>query len=323
MERRVRKNVDPTGRRHSAACRAGRRLKLALLCATLAAAARPAGAEEPLWGEIAETLGKGFSTVTTRGVYSETQPFRHHGGSVLLTTERMDAVMAVAYGLRPDLDLHVRMPFLSENIAEKFAGQTVRHPISGMGEMQMGAKWRFWQTMDSRHKDELALIADLKLPTGDPRLTDPHGAIIPAHLQPNSGNLGGMLGLAVDRHTRQGGYWLSAMVTAEAASPRYQRGNMLELHASTGRRLRPLTRADRTDWMGIFGLHYHLMGEESEGGSPLRDSGGSDVDTELGLATTKSSFGARLGVLLPVWTHYGLSHPPPGLEVQASLRGSF
>jgi hypothetical protein len=98
---------------------------------------------------------------------------------------------------------------------------------------------------------------------------------------------------------------------------------MLELHASTGRRVRRLTRADQTDWMGIVGLHYHLMGQESEGGSPISDSGGSDLDTELGLVMTRSSFGARLGVLVPVWTHYGLAHPPPGLGVQASVRGSF
>jgi hypothetical protein len=300
------------------------RKEVSFLVAALALAfAAPVRAEEPLWGEIASTLGKGFVNFTTRGSYAETQPFRHHGGAVLLTTARMDAVMGVEYGLRPDLDLHLRLPYLSESIDETFVGQTARHDISGMGEMQVGAKWRFWQTMDNRHKDELALMTDLKLPTGDSNMADEHGAIIPAHLQPNSGNPGILLGLAADRHFAMGGYWLSAMVTTEAASQRYQRGSMLELHASTGRRLRHLTRADQTDWMGIFGLHYHLMGQESEGGSPIRDSGGSDLDAELGLVASKGTYGARLGFLLPVMTDYGLAHPPPGLAVQASVRGSF
>ena len=283
----------------------------------------PVRAEEPLWGEIAETLGKGFVNVTTHGLYSETQPFRHHGGAVLLTTSQMDAILGIQYGLQPNLDLHLRLPYIMESIDEKFVGQTAHHPISGLGEMQVGTKWRFWQTMDNRHKDELALMADLKLPTGDPNMTDPHGAIIPAHLQPNSGNPGIILGLAADRHFTMGGYWLSVMGTTEAASQRYRRGDMLELHASTGRRLRPLTRSDQTDWMGIFGVHYHLMGQESEGGSTLRDSGGSDVDAELGVVMTKGSFSARVGALEPVWTHYGLAHPPPGLAVQASVRSSF
>ena len=303
----------------------GRRgLRGALLGATVALAlAGPARAEEPLWGEIAETLGKGFVNVTSRGRYAETVPFRHHGGAVLLTTARMDADLGIQYGLQPDVDLHLKLPYVSATIDEKFAGQTARHLISGMGEMQMGAKWRFWQSMNDRHKDELALMADARLPTGDPNLTDEHGAIMPAHLQPNSGNAGLILGLAADRHFTMGGYWLSAMVTSEAPSHRYRRGDMLELHASTGRRLRRLTRADQSDWMGIFGLHYHLMGKESEGGSTLRDSGGSDLDAELGLATTKGSFGARFGVLVPMRVDYGLAHPPPGLEVQASVRGSF
>src|SRR5438270_581364 len=112
------------------------------------AMAGPARAEEPLWGEIAETLGKGFVNVTSRGRYAETVPCRHHGGAVLLTTARMDADVGIQYGLQPDVDLHLKLPFVMANIDEKFAGQTARHQISGMGEMEMGAKWRFWQRMN-------------------------------------------------------------------------------------------------------------------------------------------------------------------------------
>jgi hypothetical protein len=113
------------------------------------------------------------------------------------------------------------------------------------------------------------------------------------------------------------------MASSEAPSERYRRGDMLELHASTGRRFRALKSAEQTDWMGIIGLHYHLMGKESEGGAVLRDSGGSDLSAELGIAATRREFGARFGVLVPVRVNYGLAHPPPALEVQASVRGSF
>jgi hypothetical protein len=296
----------------------------ALLSAALAAAApSPVGAEEPLWGEIASTLGKGFLNVTTRGSYSDTKPFRLHVGAVVQTMERIDAIASVEYGLQPDLDLHVRVPGFSETMEERSAGQTVRHQISGMGEMQMGAKWRFWQTMDDRHKDELALMTDLKLPTGDNQMADSHGSIIPAHLQPNSGNLGATLGLAANRHFAMGGYWLSGMVTAEAASSRYRRGDMLELNASTGRRVRRLTRPDQTDWMGIVGLHYHVMGKESEGGRTVHGSGGSVLSAEIGLVGSKGTRGARLGILLPLRTQYGLAHAPPRQEIQGSFRASF
>lgn len=283
----------------------------------------PAHAEEPLWGEIASTLGKGFLNVTTRGSYCDTWPFRHHGGAVALTIQRTDMVGSVEYGLLPDLDLRLRVPHFSQRMEERYAGQTARHEISGMGEMQLGTKWRFWQAIGEARKDELALLFDLKLPTGENNLRDENGSIIPPHLQPNSGNLGAMVGLAANRHTGWGGYWLSGMVSGETISGRYRRGTELELHASTGRRVRPLVRSNQTDWMGIVGLHYHIMGKESEGGRTVRDSGGSVLSAEFGLVGTKRMRGARLGILLPLRTDLGLAHAPPRREIQASFRASF
>src|SRR5437868_11408120 len=77
---------------------------LALMLLTLGT---PAGAEEPLWGEVASTLGKGFVTVTTGGVLREFKSYRHHGGPVSLSIERMEVGATVEYGLRSDLDLDV------------------------------------------------------------------------------------------------------------------------------------------------------------------------------------------------------------------------
>jgi hypothetical protein len=181
---------------------------------------RPARAEEPLWGETASTLGKSFLNVTTDSTLFDSKPYLHHGGPVALTISRMDVATSVAYGLRPDLDLHLRVPYFSETLEQSYAGQSTSQPLTGMGETLLGAKWRFAQSITDRHKDELALLADLKLPTGPSHLRDSTGLEINPHLQPNSGNLGAMLGVAANRLTPQGGYWLSSMVTAEAASSR-------------------------------------------------------------------------------------------------------
>ena len=283
----------------------------------------PARAEEPLWGEVASTLGKGFVNVMTRGSYCDTKPFRHHGDAVTMTMERMDLTTSVEYGLEPDLDLRLRVPYFSQTMHERFAGQSVRHLVSGMGEMQAGAKWRFWQAMDERHKDEIALFADLTLPTGDNNLRDEHGALLPADLQPNSGNPGATLGFAANRHTGQGGYWFSSMITGETASRRYRRGEMLELHASMGRRVRPLTRPSQIDWMGVAGLHYQQLGKDSALGRTVRDSGGSVLSAEVSFLGSKRTRGARLGILFPLRTDLGLGHAPPRREIQASFRASF
>lgn len=296
---------------------------LILLLVALLLAAAPARAEEPLWGEIASTLGKGFVNVTTFGAVRSYKPYRHHGGLVSLTIDRTDLGASIEYGLLPDVDLHVRIPYFDQTIKESFAGDSIEHPMSGLGEMEVGAKWRFRQGFSAGRKDELALILSVKLPTGDENQRDAAGAVITPHLQPNSGNWGAGLGLAANRHTRNGGYWASGMVTAETASSRYHRGWMLELHGSAGWRLRPLKRVDQTDWMGIVGLHFHQMGKDKELGQTLSDSGGNILSAELGLLGSKRTKGARLGILIPLNTNLGLSHAPPRYEVQASLRASF
>src|SRR5215212_6411208 len=62
-----------------------------------------ARAEEPLWGDTASTLGKGFVNATTRAGFRSSRPFRHHGGAVELTTEETNGDVILEYGLQPDL----------------------------------------------------------------------------------------------------------------------------------------------------------------------------------------------------------------------------
>jgi hypothetical protein len=149
------------------------------------------------------------------------------------------------------------------------------------------------------------------------------GLEIEPHLQPNSGNLGVVLGLAANHLTPRGGYWLSGLVSAESASSRYYRGPMLELNASAGRRARPFTRSNRMDWMSIAGLHFHWLGKDSQGGGTLRDSGGSVLSAELGIEGSLGSHGLRLGILLPISTDLGQAEAPPRHEIQASLYTNF
>jgi hypothetical protein len=295
-----------------------------LFCAALfGCAALPAAAEEPLWGEIASTLGKGFVNVSTNGAYRAYRPFRHHGSAVALTMTQVNGSFLMEYGLTPDADVRVRLPYFNQTMEEEFAGQTASHSMSGMGEMTVGVKRRLWQDVGKQHKNELAVFGDVKLPTGDNNLRDANGALIPPHLQPNTGNYGGSAGLAANRHTDKGGHWFSTMYTAEARSSRFQRGSMMEIHASSGRRVRRLKEAGQTDWMGIVGLHYYRMGQDSENGQSVEGSGGSVVSAELSLLGSRQTRGFRLGILVPVHVDLGPSHAPPRHELQASFRGSF
>jgi hypothetical protein len=297
--------------------------RLLLLLALLAlAAALPARAEEPLWGETASTLGKGFLNVTTSGDFRSYKPYQHHGGPVTLAIDHTEFAVGIDYGLRPDLDLRVQIPYFTENIQEQFGGEHLDNPLSGLGEMKVGAKWRFHQSI-SRVKDEMALAIDFKLPTGSHALRDSGGEPITPHLQPNSGNPGASLSLAANRHTPRGGYWLSGVATAETASFRLHRAPMLELHSSAGWRLRPLQRPNQIDWMAVSGLHFEWMGKEKELGRTLHDSGGTVLSLDMSFLATRSNLSARLGVMLPLLVNLGRSEPPPRFALQGSLRASF
>src|SRR5215208_6316911 len=97
-------------------------------------------AEDPLWGENASTLGKGFVTATTRAGLRSSRPFRHHGGAVEMTMEETTGDIVVEYGLEPDVDLRLSVPYFSQSMREEFGGQTVEHQVEGMGEALVGAK---------------------------------------------------------------------------------------------------------------------------------------------------------------------------------------
>src|SRR6266540_2644918 len=133
MNQPTRKETTDARRRWST--RSPQPLSWAVLCSALLLIAHPARAEEPLWGEIASTLGKGFVNDTTRGTMRDTKPFRHHGGAVLLTMEEMSGDVSLQYGLRSDVDIRMMIPYFSQTMKEQFAGQTARHQVSGMGEM--------------------------------------------------------------------------------------------------------------------------------------------------------------------------------------------
>src|SRR6188472_3036573 len=96
-------------------------LPVMLLLSSLALApGSPSGAEEPLWGRSASTLGKGFLNVNTEGRMTESRPYNHHGGPVSLEIQRMEAGLMFEYGLQPDVDLSVNIPYFSETIEERF-----------------------------------------------------------------------------------------------------------------------------------------------------------------------------------------------------------
>src|SRR5688572_8823276 len=81
-------------------------------------------AEDPLWGENASTLGKGFVNATTRAGLRTSRPYHPHGGAVEMTMEETSADVVLEYGLEPHVDLRVFLPYFSQSMREEFSGQT-------------------------------------------------------------------------------------------------------------------------------------------------------------------------------------------------------
>ena len=125
-----------------------------------------------------------------------------------------------AYGLRDDLMLAVRLPYVHRSgireahyhEADGEAELHSRGSASGIGDLSLLAQWRFLD--DRTSGTELALLLGGKAPTGATHETDRDGERFDAEFQPGSGSWDALAGLAMTQRSGPWSFDASVLYTA-------------------------------------------------------------------------------------------------------------
>lgn len=189
----------------------------ALLLATPAFAHHPSGAGTaggagPIVTTPAETLEKGQGSAAVVFEYVKFDALSDAQLAVHGHPHSLDAILApslvYAYGVADNLTLTLRLPFIRRTGIREghvHGGVPEIHALgdsAGVGDLSVAGLYRFFY--DRATQTQLALIAGLKLPTGDTSVRAASGERFEAEFQPGSGAWEGNVGLAL---TKRLGAW--------------------------------------------------------------------------------------------------------------------
>jgi hypothetical protein len=154
--------------------------------------------------------------------------------------------IALAYGVTNDLTVSARIPFVKRNdIREadhEHAGGVTTGTVAvlgdsaGVGDLTLLGQYRFLSNRATQL--EAALLAGVKLPTGETKRYADTGELLDAEFQPGSGSTDGLFGLALTK--RIGPWSLDANVLYVVATQGTQRtdlGDRFQYNAALSYRL--------------------------------------------------------------------------------------
>jgi outer membrane putative beta-barrel porin/alpha-amylase len=221
------------------------------------------------------------------------------------------------YGLRNDLQLSLLVPYVSRVLELQDPFGPDRFSSEGLGDVEALVKWRFYR-WDAPHKAlNLSVLGGLELPTGSDDEKD-HGIQLPPQLQPGSGSIDPILGLA---STYEPGRWrFNALALYKLNTENdddFRFGDQLLAELAVGNRFwlepypGPFMRADLM-------LRYRSEGRSTMDGDTVPSTGGQLVTAGANLAfRPRPSLDFQLAVEIPI--HEDVN----GIQLAQDFRVSF
>jgi hypothetical protein len=261
-------------------------------------------AHEPLWGEAASTVG---DRVWHPDVKFEVQRnFRLMNGrdrvanTTDLSLSRITQRTSLDYGVGPKWNLRLEIPIERLRMKETVNGVSVRSHYTELGDVVLGAKYRFYLKPGQGTKDHQAVFAGFKLPTGDTSRRDSTGARLAPDMQPGSGTFGAVIGYMLTRETTKDSLWVSAFWEEPFRRKRFTPHRDLEFDASYGRWLKFPESLPDLGTMLTLGVHAHWHGKNRLPTGRDPNSGDSMLALHTTFIAQKDQFQLRLGVLIPI-----------------------
>jgi hypothetical protein len=301
-------------------------MKLAL--STLAVAAtlacglpRAASAHEPLWGESPQTFAFGILHPELRFGYENDSLLlrgsRRLGNPDLLRRTRLDGLFSLQYAPSTSLNVRIDIPFAQVLASQRINGQVRRTGATGLGNIALSAKSRFYQRFGEDWKVHQSYMAGLSLPTGAGGF-NPDGSRLSPSDAPGTNKFGAMLGYAFAYERLKDTFWASAMLMSDIGGAG-SRGPSLEIDGNYGYWLR---RAKRPQDLGVIlagGVHLQAQGRDRIEGGNDPNSGFDLAGVQASLIATKGQAQLRAGVMVPVYQHVNGTQLRPEIQVRAGM----
>lgn len=227
-------------------------------------------------------------------------------------------ILGLSYGVQEDLTVSLVTPYVEHDETFDFGSERVREGDSGLGDVSLLAKYRYFFNAGEGWETTAAIIAGFQLPTGETDERGRGGARLDPELQLGSGSWDFFAGTA-------GTYeWDRFEVRAHAlyqinteGAQEFKHGDILTL--GVGAAWRPLLEKYPGPEGGISAaLTYQHGFGAYEDGHRVRDSGGDTLYATLG-----AFFSPRTGIKLGASFDYPLFQDLNGQQIGLDFRGSF
>ncbi len=210
----------------------------------------------------------------------------------------MRTTLAYQYGARHDLQLGVALSVV--DLERRGAG--LRQSADGLGDVELLTKWRFYRWDAHAVALNVALVAQVSVPTGKDDVRDSTGTRLEPELQPGSGGIDPALGIAA---THEPGRWRFNLATwyrvhTDSDDDGFRRGDRWIVEAAAGNRFwlepypGPFMRLD------VALRYYHEDHDRFRGALP--NTGGERATTTVNLAfRPQPALDFQVAVEVPLW----------------------
>ena len=280
-----------------------------------------AHAHEPLWGESPQTFAFGIWHPELRfGLQNASSLFRGSNriqNQDALRRTRFDGLFSLQYAPKTSLNLRIDVPFAQTQVSQKMGDRLVRSDATGLGNIRISVKSRFYQKFGPDWKTHQSFVVGLSLPTGAGGF-NPDGSRLSPSDAPGSDKSGVSVGYAFAHERLFDTVWASASLSSDIGGSGSQ-GAGVSADINYGYWVRRSKKPQDLGAIVSTGLHYEsqLRDRIESGEDP--NTGFDLIGAQLSLIATKGQAQFRVGVLLPLYQHVNGVQLRPDFQLRAGV----
>ena len=226
------------------------------------------------------------------------------------------------YQIMPDATIAVVIPYLEKRRKVTSGGTTSVRSTSGLGDVRVTGKYRFWHKDEPFGVTQAAVFGGLEVPTGSDGERDNVGGLLPISLQLGSGSVDPFFGAAVGKtgrtHSLEGG----AQYQINTKGEEFELGDTVRYDLTYQYQIFPpqIENSQLNLTVELNGKHVE---KHELAGRKLNNSGGDTIFVSPGLQFLINTVVVEGSVQLPIVQELNGTQPETDYNVLLGLRYLF